>query len=223
MNFDSWLASTLGFSGGLGIQTAIVLFLVCLVGELAFPIPYVLESVWLLAGYYLGARLLTPWNLALLWLIAQVGRQAGSTGLYFLAGLGTNRLTRIYRRLRISRYVPEGLSRSRAVRRISNLSPFSAAYSRLLGLRIPLAFVAAAKHRWKTLSTGVVLSSIIWDGAYVSIGLVAGSRAVLSPLKMLAVSIGGLTAIYVMTVGIRALVRRLRSGARTAGNSDKGA
>jgi len=46
-------------------------FLLCLCGEILLAsVPYLLETVWLMAGYSVAAGTLSPFHLFLLWLIA---------------------------------------------------------------------------------------------------------------------------------------------------------
>lgn len=138
MNLDQSVASALGFSAGFGLRTATILFVVCAVGEFAVPIPLMPETMWLLASYYLGAGNLSAVQLTGLWMIAQLGRQAGSISLYYVAGRGADRLTSLDRKLRLSRFVPRSIVKSKAARHITDVSPFSAAFARLVGLRLPL-------------------------------------------------------------------------------------
>lgn len=223
MNLDQLVASALGFSAGFGIKTATILFIVCAVGELAVPIPLLLETMWLLAGYYLGAGNLSAGQLIGLWMIAQLGRQTGSISLYYVAGRGADRLILLDRKLRLSRFVPRSIVKSKAAKHIADVSPFSAAFARLVGLRLPLVIVAAAKKRWKSLSVGVLLSSVVWDGIYISLGVISGTTKALSPLQMLGVTVGGLALVYLVMLLVRTAVKRLKSRHRpTASAANEG-
>jgi membrane-associated protein len=69
-------------------KIAIILFLLCAIGEIGFALPYILETLWLLAGYQLAQGNLSTLDLAYLWLVAQAGRQTGSLALYYSSVLG---------------------------------------------------------------------------------------------------------------------------------------
>jgi membrane protein DedA with SNARE-associated domain len=99
----------------------------------------------------------------------------------------------------------------RLFRRMNHLSSFSVALGRLLGLRIPLTLTLGAKRQFTLLLFGVMLSSLAWDGIYISLGI-AGGQAVLEPAEMLLYSLVGLTLLYVITFGVRYLKRRLSRG-----------
>ena len=80
MSLENVLSQIVGFTATLDPRMAALLFLICAIGEFGISVPYVLESVWLLVGYQLGAGVLSPLEMVGLWLAAQCGRQAGSRG-----------------------------------------------------------------------------------------------------------------------------------------------
>jgi hypothetical protein len=90
------------------------------------------------------------------------------------------------------------------------MSPFSIAYGRLLGLRIPLTITLAVKKRLVVLPAGVLLSSVVWDAIYITLGATAGRIAVLKPVQMLFASIAGLTLLYLVVFIVRRLLRRIQ-------------
>ncbi|MDO8473368.1 MAG: hypothetical protein Q7T05_06065 [Dehalococcoidia bacterium] len=208
------LTRSLGLLTSLDPRTLLLLIVVCAVGEFAVGIPYVLESIWLLMGYYLGTHALSFSTLLVLWVAAQFGRQAGSMGLYYTARVGTYPLARLYRKLRISRFIPRAVQNSKVLDRMSRPSPFSIAVSRLMGLRVPMALMSAARHDVKSLMLGVLLSSIVWDTVYIVVGLTVGAKAGLKPVEMLLVSLGGLTVLYAVLFGIRRLTKSVRVSKR---------
>jgi membrane protein DedA with SNARE-associated domain len=216
MNLESWLQQIVSFTATLDPRMAILLFLLCAIGEIGLGIPYVLESIWLLVGFNIGAGEISPWHVIILWLAAQAGRQVGNIGLYYIARLGMPALTGFYHKIHMDRIFKRLMARSGAVSRINIASPFSVAFGRLIGMRIPMLLVMAAKKRLGMLSLGVLLSSIIWDVLYIAIGAIFGSTLDIEPGYMLLFSIVGLTAIYLITFTIRILVQRKRKPARPA-------
>ncbi|MDP2931936.1 MAG: hypothetical protein Q8O05_05500, partial [Chloroflexota bacterium] len=151
MNLESIIARILELTATLDPRTAFLLFIVCAVGEIGFGIPYILESVWLLIGYQFGAHVLSLSDLLVLWVAAQSGRQVGSIVLYHAARLGTTPLVRLYRRGGL-RFLPKLPVNAKMLDRVKMSSPFSVAFGRLVGLRIPLSLTLAVRRDAKTLS-----------------------------------------------------------------------
>ncbi len=207
MNLETILQQVLSVAGTFNLKLVIFLFLICSIGELGISIPYLLETIWLLAGYRVvhpnvGSVVSSPYDLILLWLVAQVGRQSGATMLFYFSRLGSMPLRRLYQKY-LGIILSERLSGSNALplkllRRISDLSSFSVAVGRLFGLRIPLTLTLAVQRRLKTLLLGVLLQSLVWDGIYIALGVVGG-HAALKPVEMLVYSLIGLTVLYVLT------------------------
>jgi membrane protein DedA with SNARE-associated domain len=210
MNLETFLQQIVSFTATLDPRMAILLFLLCAIGEVGLAIPYILESIWLLVGFNIGAGEISPWHVIVLWLSAQAGRQVGTIGLYYIARLGMPALTGFYHKIHLDRIFKMLMARSGAVSRINLASPFSVAFGRMIGMRIPMLLVMAAKKRLGMLSLGVLLSSIIWDVLYIAIGAIFGSTVDIEPGYMLLISVGGLTVIYLITFTIRILVKRKR-------------
>jgi hypothetical protein len=164
--------------------------------------------VWLLAGYHLGAGKLTLIDLLGLWLAAQLGRQVGALALYHVARLSSVPLTRFYEWCKRLKYWPKIQISPKMSQRIHLTSPFSIAYGRLLGLRIPLTIMLAFKKKLVTALVAVLFSSIVWDGIYLILGSTVGRTAILSPVQMFFASIAGLTVLYLATLLIRHLLKR---------------
>ncbi|MCD5401265.1 hypothetical protein LR013_01540 [candidate division NPL-UPA2 bacterium] len=148
----------------------------------------------------------------LLWLVAQVGRQTGATILYCLVRFGSMPLRKLYRK-HFEASLSDKLSDNNVMpfklfRRLNYLSPFSIALGRLFGLRFPLTLTMGINRQFKTLSLGVLLSSLVWDGIYISLGI-AGGHAALEPTQMILYSLIGLTLLYAVTFTARHLRRRL--------------
>jgi membrane protein DedA with SNARE-associated domain len=208
---NALLSQALEITGAFNLKIAVILFLLCSIGEIGFALPYVLETIWLLAGYQLGTHTLLPVDLLKIWLVAQAGRQTGSLILYFSGVLGMRPLRKFYKRfiepkLPKRQFIPAGL-----VKHLTNPSPFSIAIGRLVGLRIPMALTVSARHKLTNLVLGVILSSIIWDGVYIIIGSILGPKVVPERQYILLYSVGGLTVLYLSIIGVRYLVKYLRS------------
>ena len=168
--FIRLLSQALEITSTFNPQIAIILFLFCLIGEIGFTLPYILETIWLLAGYHLVVGTLSSSDLLLIWLVAQAGRQTGSLVLYYSAALGLGPLRKFYRRFiepRVPKkqFIPAGIAKI-----IANPSPFSVAIGRLIGLRVPMAITMSARQKLSHLALGVLLSSIVWDGIYLIVG-----------------------------------------------------
>ena len=209
MNLTGILQQIVAFTATLDPRMAALLFVICAVGEFGISIPYVLESIWLLVGYQLGSGVLSPLHLAGLWLAAQCGRQAGAMVLYRVARFGTPSLVRFYNKLHLARFFSGLTARSGTLNHHVNLlSPFSVAYGRLFGMRIPVALALAVKRKPQMLSLGVLLSSIVWDTVYISLGVIFGSTVAIKSVYMFLASLAGLTIIYVVIYTLRRLLNR---------------
>lgn len=208
MNLSNAVAQILALTSTLDLRVAAFVFVICAVGELSIGIPYVLESMWLLAGYQLGAGVLSPLDLAGLWLAAQCGRQAGSFALYGAARLGTMPLAKLYRRCQSWRFWPKVSINRKLLDRINLMSPFSVAYGRLFGLRVPMTIALAAKKHLASVPLGVLLGSLVWDAAYIALGATVGKVAVLKPVEMFFATFAGLTLLYLVVLAVRRLLRR---------------
>ncbi len=209
--FIQFLQQILSFTGSFNIHLVVLLFIICSVGEFSFSVPYLLETLWLLTGYNLGAGNFSPHEVLLLWLTAQAGRQTGGMVLYLLSRLGSMPLIKLY-----NRYFEAGVSKKlagntsppfRFIRQINYLSPFSIAMGRLFWLRIPITMTLAVKRKPNILSLGIVISSLVWDNVYIGVGLI-GASATLKPLQMVLYSLAGLTTLYGITFAIRHIPRR---------------
>lgn len=207
MSLDSLVAQVLEFTATFDPRMAAVLFVLCAIGEFGLAIPYVLESVWLMTGYNLGAGILSPLYLAGLWLAVQCGRQLGATALYHVGRFGSIPLLRLYNNKRLPSFISR-VAQSKLLSRIKLASPFSVAFGRLLWMRIPLTLALGARRDLKTLFTGVLISSLIWDAVYILVGLTVGATAAVKPAHMLFYSLAGLTLVYLITFTVRRLIKR---------------
>jgi membrane protein DedA with SNARE-associated domain len=62
-----------------------------------------------------------------------------------------------------------------------------------------------AKKQLKTLSLGILLSSLVWDGMYIFLGAVVGAHTELKPAEMILLSLIGLTLLYALSFAARHL------------------
>lgn len=210
MNLSSLLSQVLDITSTFNPRLAILLFCLCAVGEVGFALPYILEMVWLMAGYQLAQGNITVLEVIYLWLVAQAGRQTGSLVLYYSSMLGMVPLRKFYGKYILPRLPKRQMIPEKLMKRLANPSPFSVAMGRLLGLRIPMAITTSIGHKLTHLVLGVLLSSVIWDGIYVILGRTVGATVVPQPVNMLLYSLAGLTGLYLLTFGARHLFR-LRS------------
>lgn len=206
MNFEDILSQVLELTTRLDLRTAAILFAICFLGEGGIGIPYVLETAWLLIGYQFGRGALSPFSLFGFWLAAQIGRQLGCTTLYQLTRLGSVPFLKFYQKQRLSEVLNQKAASSRMLRSVNLLSPFSVAFGRLCALRIPLTLTLAVKKNRKTLALGVLLSSLVWDTIYLSVGGTVGSTLTLKPAQMFFLSIFAITILYLSVFIIRRLL-----------------
>jgi membrane-associated protein len=217
MNLEAFLAHVLEITGTFNLRIAIALYLVCTFGEIGFSIPYLLETVWLLVGYQLARGVLSPFDLFLIWLTAQAGRQTGAIALYYFSQYGSAPLLKLYRKYFERKVTGKHLIPAGIARRLTGLSPFSVAFGRLFGLRMPITFTLGVQKKWSVLLLGVVLSSAIWDGIYIALGNIVGIAVVPKPINMILYSLAGLTVLYVSTLTVRYLLHIRSSRTKVTG------
>lgn len=214
MNLQDFLQQILTFTGTFNFHLVLFLFIICAIGEFSISVPYLLETVWLLSGYNLGTGTLSPYQIVLLWLAAQAGRQVGAIALYHVSRLGSTPIMKFYQKhfeAKLSEKLSENNSLPlKLIRKIDFSSPFSIALGRLFWLRIPITVTLGIKGKRGILSAGVLISSLAWDSVYISIG-VAGGNAILKPTQMILYSLIGLTILYGITFAIRHFSKRRAS------------
>jgi len=198
----------LNFVGTFNLELVCLLFLLCACGEILLAsVPYLLETVWLMAGYNLAAGVLSPFHLLLLWLVALVGRESGVLLLFSASRLGSLPLTRMYEKYvekRVKKFAGNDNWLSRILKKLeSYISPFTIALGRLLGLGTPLTVFLGVKKQYKVLFLGVLLSSIVFDGIFLIAGTAVGANTMLKPPEMILFSLVGLTAFYLVVFSIR--------------------
>ena len=194
--------------GTFNLQLVLLLFLLCLCGEILLAsVPYLLETVWLMAGYSVTAGTLSLFHLALLWLIALAGRETGVLLLFSASRLGSLPLTRLYQKYvgsRVKKFSGNDNWFSKTLHKLeSYISPFTIALGRLLGLGTPLTVLLGVRKQYRVLFLGVILSSIIFDGIFLTVGIVVGANTMVKPSEMVLFSIAGLTVFYLIVFSIR--------------------
>jgi hypothetical protein len=213
MDLAGFLQSIVDFTATLDPRMALLLFVICTLGEIGVSIPFLLEFLWVNVGINLGSGTLSPWHLMGLWASAQVGRQLGTAILYRIARFGMPALTRFYHKIRLDRFFNKIIAKSGAIGRINITSPFSVAFGRLIGMRFPMLLVLAAKKRPGMLALGVLLSSIVFDGLYICVGAIFGITIDIkkfNPIYIVLITLGVLAFIYLLTFTIRFIFKRRR-------------
>jgi membrane-associated protein len=212
MSIEDITREILALAGTFNIWLVLAIFLMLSIGEFGISIPYVMETIWILAGYHVVVGTLSIPHVIIMWLAAAVGRAIGAVALYYLAGLGRGPIMRVYHRFFgniLSRSTPEDVKVSlpvRFFRRINLLSPYSVAFGRLIWLRVPLTLILIMRRKLGVLMWAVWISSVIWDATYILIGVVGGNVQV-KPTYIILYSLGGLTVIYGFSYLIRLLLR----------------
>jgi membrane-associated protein len=218
MSLQGIVQQVFSFAGSFNANLLIFLFLICAIGELGITIPYLLETVWLLSGFNVSNGTLSVCQVFILWLTAQAGRQGGAILLYYLSRLGMMPFVKLYHRYfpahRVEKFNETHATPFKLLRKIDLLSPFSVAMARLLWLRVPLTFALGTRNRLSTLILGIMLSSFIWDGIYITIGLVVGTRVALEPAQMVLYSLGALTLLYITMFTLKFIFRRRHQSQR---------
>ncbi len=208
MDLENFLQPFLSFAGTFSSKLVVVLFFLLIIGEFGITIPYLLETIWLLTGYNLSTGVFPPIYLVLLLLTTAAGRETGVTLLYYLSRFGSMPLIKLYRKYfdtpSVGKVTDKNIFSFRALGRVHYLTPLTVAMGRLLWLRIPLTLALGARKRLSVLLTGVLLSSLIWDGGYIILGMLGGSTR-LKPFQMMLYSLAGLTLLYLISFTLRHL------------------
>ncbi len=87
--------------GAFSVWLILALFLMTLLGEFGISIPYLHETIWLLAGYHISGGSLAPGPILLFCLTSFAGRELGALLLYKISGLGSGPFTKFYLKLTV--------------------------------------------------------------------------------------------------------------------------
>ncbi len=211
---QSFLQSIVDFTATLDPRMALLLLVICCIGEAGLTIPLLLEFLWLNVGINLGNGQLSFWHMLGLWCSAQVGRQIGAVVLYRVGRFGMPALTAFYHKIHLDRLFDKLMSKAGGVKNINLTSPFSVALARLVGMRIPMTLVLAMKKKPWMLAAGVAISSVIFDGLYIFIGAVFGMTIEdikhFNPIYTVGITLSILAVIYLVTFLLKFVIKRRR-------------
>ena len=217
---ESFLQGIVDFTATLDPRMALLLFVICGIGEAGLTVPLLLEFIWLNVGINLGNGNLPFLQMLGLWFAAQAGRQAGAVVLYRIGRFGMPAFTRFYHKIHLDRIFEKLMAKSGAVSKINMASPFSVAFGRLVGMRIPMTLVLAAKKKQLILAAGVFMASIIFDGLFIFIGSVFGMSIEdikkFNPIYTVLITLGILAVIYLITFIVKFLIKRSRQADQSA-------
>ncbi len=146
----------------------LILFLLAVITDIGVPIPFVLDTILILAAYHSGP-LSVPVLLIVLMLFA--GRQLGSGILYVLSRfLGKSFLDWVKRRVPS---VGNGLDSFKS--RLKRWAPLAIVTGRLTPGLLQITSVAsgAVCLRYTDFAIGIALASIIYDGILILLGFIA--------------------------------------------------
>jgi membrane-associated protein len=188
-------------------KVALLLLAICAIGEAGLTIPLLLETIWMTVGYNTASGNLAWWNTVYLWFAAQIGRQIGAYVLYRVGRLGLPPLEKLYHKIHLDRLFNKMMEKAPAVQKINLTSPFTVALGRLVGMRIPMTLVLAAKKKFWMLSLGVVIASAIFDGLYIAIGVIMGIQQV-KPTYTVLITLGLLIVVYLITFLVRFIINK---------------
>jgi hypothetical protein len=218
---QNFLQSIVDFTATLDPRMALLLFVICCVGEAGLTVPLLLEFLWLNVGLNLGTGQLSFWHMLGLWFSAQAGRQVGGVILYRVGYLVMPFIEKLYRRIHLDRAFDKLMSRAGAVKKINLTSPFSVAFARLVGMRIPMTLWLASQKKPWMLAAGIFIASMIFDGLFIFIGAVFGltieDYKSFNPFYTVGITLGLLATIYLVNFIVRFIIKKSRKAAQPVG------
>lgn len=144
----------------------ITLFSVVVLTECGIPFPFVLDSILFLTSYQAAQA---PTHILLVMLIVFMGRLAGATLIYGLTKLLGNAV--IYWFGKRFKYIRRNWDQLTI--KLSSQAPMAIALVRLTGLMTMASIISGAmKIRYLYFFLGIVLSSLIFDGSIILLGLI---------------------------------------------------
>jgi hypothetical protein len=91
----------------------------------------------------------------------------------------------------------------------------------LIGLGTPLTVLLGVKKHYKELFVGVLLSSMVFDGIFLIVGLTVGTHTMVKPAEMILFSLIGLTVFYLIVFAIRQVSRYTKARLTAKNNQTK--
>ena len=148
----------------------LILFLITILTEAGVPFPFVMDSVLFVSGFKTGTLTL---QLALTMLVVFAGRQVGASIIYWLFRFPGTAITTWFEK----RFPSFHSKLQNVTEKLHSRAVTGIALTRLTGL---LTLVSGAsgllRVRYIRFIAGVALSSLIFDGALVVTGILAGSK-----------------------------------------------
>lgn len=203
----------------------LAIFLITLVAEFGFSIPYLLETIWLLTGFSASGGTLSPVNILLFCFIGLAGREIGALLLYRVIRIGGMPFTRLFMKLeqsadrgsdsRFKKYfvhpalkllkkmliLPHEQVNGKLIK--IRISPLSVALARFVGMKLPVTISLGITRQLFILLLGGALFSLTWDGLYIVIGALGGKSV--SPGMMVVFSVGGFAILQAIIYSVRRL------------------
>jgi hypothetical protein len=232
MNLGAFTAGLLGLSATFTPWLFLAIFVITLVAQFGFFVPYLLESIWLFSGYNVVIGAYSPFFLVALCIVGIIGREAGSGAFFYMSSLGSQPLQKFYQKRIEPRLLAKagagnrpgvfkrGLARFLSAIFINNeneplelfgrpirFSPFTVALGHFLWMRVPIIMTLGLKGKMRPLLLGVALFSVLYDGIYILFGVLGGNQGVNRTL-MLVYPLGLMALIFGTSYGIRRMGRQ---------------
>lgn len=99
IDFGFIFNQAVSLTGSFNLWLVLAIFLITLIAEFGFSIPYLLESIWLLIGYSVSIDAISPGSVVIFCLIGLTGREIGASVLYRVSGYGSTPVLKIYDKL----------------------------------------------------------------------------------------------------------------------------
>lgn len=146
------------------------LLLITVLTEVGVPFPFVIDSVLFVSGFKAGTLTL---QLAFTMLVIFAGRQIGASIIYWLFRMPGTTFTRW-----TEKRFPLFHNKVQNIRgKLCKTSVIGVSITRLTGLLTLVSVTSGLlKLRYRNFVAGVALSSILFDGTLVAIGIFAGSK-----------------------------------------------
>jgi len=216
MSLEAIASQLLTLAGTFKFEILAAIFIICLIGEAKVSVPFLLEAIWLSVGFQLDKGVLSPFQVIAIWLASQLGKQAGAVILFLLGRAGFTGLGKLWKKLHLpslSKKFSFGKSKNfsrlslKKVIDLDQLSPFTAALGRMVGLRVPIALALSAKRKLRVLLLGVLIQSIAWDSTYIALGAIFHKTAE-KPLFLLLYATLTFIAMYCINLTLQFLLVR---------------